>query len=57
MQPEARAAMGRRARAFMAEHKTWEVQGRRIVEYIRKTMFGMMDEDHSADFTRPMDLA
>ncbi len=40
MPPEARSAMGARARAFMAAHKVWPIQGRRIATYIRQTMFG-----------------
>jgi glycosyltransferase involved in cell wall biosynthesis len=43
MPPEARTAMGARARAFMAADKVWPTQGRRIVTYVRQTMFGTRD--------------
>jgi glycosyltransferase involved in cell wall biosynthesis len=36
-----RFELGRRARRYMLENKTWEVQGRKIGRYIRETVIGM----------------
>lgn len=40
MPPYTRAAIGERARVYMAAHKAWSIQGQRIAAYVRETMFG-----------------
>ncbi|HYN08271.1 MAG TPA: glycosyltransferase [Vicinamibacterales bacterium] len=37
---EERHALGRRARAYMLAHKTWERQGQRLADYLRREVFG-----------------
>lgn len=39
MTSEARAALAAKARTFMLTHKTWSVQGQRIVSYVREVVF------------------
>lgn len=36
-----RFELGRRARNYMLENKTWEAQGRRVVKYIRANVLGL----------------
>lgn len=38
MDPEARRAMGARARAFMAAEKSWDAQGRKVAAYLRTVL-------------------
>jgi glycosyltransferase involved in cell wall biosynthesis len=37
LEPEERARIGRAARQFIIHHKTWEIQHKRIAEYVRST--------------------
>jgi glycosyltransferase involved in cell wall biosynthesis len=41
LDPDARAEMGRRARQYMAAHKTWDAQALRIADYLHRKVLAL----------------